>query len=194
MKIYYIMGKSCSGKSVLCDKLLKDTSLKLKPIITYTTRPRREREKDGVEYYFINDNQAKELLDSNKVIERRVYDTEYGKWSYMTVDDGQFEEGNKYIGIGTLESYWSMVLKFGMEVMVPIYIEASPWTLLTRSISRLPDDDNKGYMEACRRYLKDAVDYSDANLNKCGIYTRYNNDTTYGRAALVQIKTLIREG
>ena len=32
MKIYYLLGKSCSGKSVLYTKLLADKKLKLTPI------------------------------------------------------------------------------------------------------------------------------------------------------------------
>ena len=193
MKIYYIMGKSCSGKTVFFNKLLADKGLHLNPIVTYTTRPMRRNEKEGVEYHFITDDQANELLKSNKVIECRTYDTEYGVWSYMTVDDGQFKDDKKYIGIGTIESYRSLVMRFGTSVMVPLCIEASPATLLARSVARLDDNDEKGYMEACRRYIKDAVDYSDANLNRCGIYTRYNNDSTVGKSALIAIRSLIRK-
>lgn len=191
MKIYYLLGKSCSGKTVLYTKLLADKKLKLTPIITYTTRPIRQGEKEGKEYHFITADKAKELLDSNKVIERRVYNTEYGEWAYMTVDDGQFVDYKRYIGIGTLESYWSLVLRFGSDVVVPIYLECSPWTILSRAMGRLNDDDEKGYLEACRRYIQDAVDYSDANLSKYKILTRYDNDLGYGRSALTKVKALI---
>lgn len=191
MKIYYLLGKSCSGKTVLYTKLLADKKLNLTPIITYTTRPIRPREKEGREYHFITDEKAKELLNSNKVIERRVYNTEYGDWSYMTVDDGQFVNYKRYIGIGTLESYWSLVLRFGADTVIPIYLECSPYIILTRAMTRLSDDDEKGYLEACRRYIQDAVDYSDSNLLKYKILTRYDNDLGCGRSALTRVKALI---
>lgn len=191
MKIYYLLGKSCSGKSVLYTKLLADKKLKLTPIITYTTRPIRRGEKDGKEYHFITDSQAEELIASNKVIEKRVYDTEYGKWQYMTVDDGQFIDTNRYIGIGTLESYWNMVLKFGSDVVIPIYLEVSPWTIMSRAMGRLNDDDEKGYLEACRRFIQDTYDYSNENLIKYKIFTRFDNDLGCGRSALTRAKALI---
>ena len=49
-KIYYIMGKSSSGKDTLYKELLQRLP-ELKPLILYTTRPMREGERNGVEYF-----------------------------------------------------------------------------------------------------------------------------------------------
>ena len=49
-KIYYMMGKSSSGKDTLYGMLMKDEKLRLKTVVPYTTRPMRageENEKAG---------------------------------------------------------------------------------------------------------------------------------------------------
>lgn len=49
-KIYFVMGKSASGKDTIYKKLLERIP-ELKTIIPYTTRPMREGEKEGAEYH-----------------------------------------------------------------------------------------------------------------------------------------------
>ena len=51
-KIYYMMGKSSSGKDTLF-KEVKQAMPELKTITLYTTRPIREGEHNGVEYFFV---------------------------------------------------------------------------------------------------------------------------------------------
>ena len=106
-KIFYLMGKSSSGKDTMFKKLIEDKSLGLKTIVGYTTRPMREGECDGVEYFFVNEEKMCSLEAEGKVIERRSYNTVHGIWSYFTVDDGQVDlnSNDKYLLIGTLESY-----------------------------------------------------------------------------------------
>ena len=48
-KIYYLMGKSSSGKDTIYRELIENEKLSLKTILGYTTRPIREGEKEGVE-------------------------------------------------------------------------------------------------------------------------------------------------
>ena len=51
-KIFYIMGKSASGKDKIYSRLAGNKELNLKKLILYTTRPVRDGEEDGVQYYF----------------------------------------------------------------------------------------------------------------------------------------------
>lgn len=50
-KIFYIMGKSSSGKDTIYKRLLEDKGLDLCNIVLYTTRPMRQGEQPGREYY-----------------------------------------------------------------------------------------------------------------------------------------------
>ncbi len=54
-KIFCLMGKSASGKDTIYRQLLLSEDLKLNKIVPYTTRPIREREKNGVQYYFVDE-------------------------------------------------------------------------------------------------------------------------------------------
>ena len=77
--IFYLMGKSSSGKDTVYSRILEDSELI--PIVLYTTRPIRAGEREGVEYHFVDDERFNAMRDSGEVIEWRTYDTKCGKWS-----------------------------------------------------------------------------------------------------------------
>ena len=115
-KIFYIMGKSSTGKDTIYKRLLDDSSLHLKSIVSYTTRPIRVNETDGVEYYFTDEDGFAGLMASGKVVEHREYRTVHGLWRYFTVDDGQIDlSKNSYLMVGTLETYLGIRNYFGKE-------------------------------------------------------------------------------
>ena len=62
-KIFYIMGKSSSGKDTIY-KRLSETMPELCTVIPYTTRPIREGEQDGVEYYFVGEDRLREMQEA----------------------------------------------------------------------------------------------------------------------------------
>ena len=70
-KIYCVMGKSSSGKDTVYKKL-KEQYEEFRSIVPYTTRPIREGEKDGVEYYFVSEDRFCEMKESKKVIEYKM--------------------------------------------------------------------------------------------------------------------------
>lgn len=176
-KIYYVMGKSSSGKDTIYKKLIKDEELNLKNLIGYTTRPMREGEKDGREYFFVTEETLKNLEEEKKVIEVRCYDTVYGKWYYFTVDDGQVEfDKNDYLLIGTLEAYERVRYYYGNDFVVPIYVNVEDGERLIRAINREKQEKEPKYAELCRRFLADEQDFSDTKLKKAGIEKKYENN------------------
>ena len=82
-KIFYIMGKSASGKDTIYKELIEKMP-KFHSIVPYTTRPMREGEKDGVEYFFVDQERFDEMMDEEKIIEFRSYNTKCGIWTYFT--------------------------------------------------------------------------------------------------------------
>ena len=107
-KIFFVMGKSASGKDTIYKRLLEQFP-NIKTVTLYTTRPMREGEKEGVEYHFIGAEALEAMESEGRVIEKRTYQTMYGPWSYATVDDGQIDlSQSSYLMIGTLESYESI--------------------------------------------------------------------------------------
>ena len=174
-KIYYLMGKSASGKDSIYKKLREELP-HLKTITMYTTRPIRDGETEGVEYHFVGVKDLKELQKEGKVIELRTYHTVHGDWNYFTVDDGQFQlESNDYLMIGTLESYEKMREYFRAEIMVPLYIEVEDGERLTRALARERQQKTPKYAELCRRFLADTEDFSEENLKRAEISPRVEN-------------------
>ena len=132
-KIFYIMGKSASGKDTIYKELMEKMP-KFHSIVPYTTRPMREGEKDGVEYFFVDQERFDEMMDEEKIIEFRSYNTKCGIWTYFTADDGQIELWQyDYLVIGTIESYYALKEYFGDDVMVPLYIEVEDGLRLSRA-------------------------------------------------------------
>ena len=66
-RIYYLLGKSATGKDTLYKEILKRRP-KLRTVTMYTTRPIREGETDGVEYFFVDQERFDEMMDEEKII------------------------------------------------------------------------------------------------------------------------------
>ena len=173
-KLFYLMGKSASGKDTIYKKV-KEEMPELKPIVIYTTRPIREGETEGVEYYFVDESKLQELEQAGKVIELRAYNTVHGVWKYFTVDDGQFDREDHLIAIGTLESYVQLRKYFGDEKLIPIYVEVEDGIRLERALAREKAQKVPKYEELCRRFLEDAADFSEEKLQEAGITRRFAN-------------------
>ena len=175
-KIYYMMGKSSSGKDTLYKEVLKALP-KLKTLVLYTTRPIREGEQEGIEYHFVTNEELERFEKAGKIIEERTYDTVYGAWKYATIEDGQINlAAYDYLVIGTLESYAGMKKCYGAENLVPIYIEVEDGERLSRALSRERQQEQPKYDATRRRFLADQKDFSEENLEEAGIVRRYYND------------------
>ena len=173
--IFCLMGKSASGKDTVFSRLIDDKNLSLERMVPYTTRPMRSGEKDGVEYHFTDIAGLKNLRDNGKVIEERCYHTVHGDWHYFTVDDGNVNDTDDYLMIGTLEVYTKLVSYFGSDRVVPLYIEIDDGERLQRALQRERSQDSPKYAEMCRRYLADCEDFSEEKIALAGIVKRYDN-------------------
>lgn len=174
-KIYYMMGKSASGKDTLF-KEVKQALPELRTITLYTTRPIREGEREGVEYFFVDDAALEYYEKQGKVVEQRAYNTVCGLWRYATVDDGQVDlDRADYLVIGTLESYEKMRGFYGEENLVPLYVEVEDGERLQRALAREREQREPKYAEMCRRFLADEKDFSEENLARLGIRKRFSN-------------------
>lgn len=174
-KIFYIMGKSSSGKDTIYKKL-SERMPELQRIVPYTTRPIRDGEQEGVEYHFVGEDRLREMQEAGRVIEVRAYNTKCGVWTYFTADDGQIDlEKKDYLVIGTLESFRALKEYFGEEQIVPIYIEVDDGLRLSRALERERREKEPRYEEMCRRFLADSADFSEENIRRAGIRKRFVN-------------------
>ena len=130
--LYYLMGKSASGKDTIYKRLL-ELFPALKPMILYTTRPKRAGEQEGKTYYFITQDQLAEMTAADRFIEMRTYHTKKGDWTYCTAKDSIDLASGSYLGIGTPESCEKLRDHFGAERVIPIYIEVEDGLRLQRA-------------------------------------------------------------
>ena len=73
-----LSSPSGTGKDAVLNKM-KGSGYPLEYITTVTTRPRRPREKDGVDYYFVSPERFQQMLAANELLEwAEVYGNWYG--------------------------------------------------------------------------------------------------------------------
>lgn len=191
-KIFYLLGKSSSGKDSIYKQIILDDALSLRRIVSYTTRPIRTGEEEGREYHFTDKATLDRLAGDDKVIEMRTYHTMRGDWHYFTVDDGQVDlVRHDYAVIGTLESYLMVRNFYGKEHVLPIYIEVDDGIRLMRAVKREMKQNPPHYTEVCRRFLADDEDFSEEHLKNAGITVRFANDDL--EHTIEEVKTYIRE-
>ena len=176
--IFFLMGKSASGKDELAKRLLSDKELDLKPVVLYTTRPKREGEKDGREYNFINEKERLLLKEQGRVIEERVYHTVSGDWYYLTVADEKLSAHtpDDFFVINTLEAFVRYREYFGADRVIPLYVEVSPDIRKQRALEREKRQEKPNIKEVERRFKADDEDFSEDKLAAAGIVKRFSND------------------
>ena len=189
-KLFVIMGKSATGKDSIYHEIVKRCP-QLREIITYTTRPMREGETYGKEYYFVTKEEMYEMRENGKIIECREYDTVLGPWFYFTADDGQLDyDKGDYILISTLEGYEKLQAAFGIGSIVPVYIEVDDLERLERAVRRERSQVSPCVPELCRRFLADEEDFSEERLQMAGIEMRIVNEDL--ETAVENVEKLIR--
>ncbi len=174
--LFYLMGKSASGKDSFQELLLEDPSLSLKRLVIYTTRPIRDGEREGVEYYFVDRQAYLSMKEKGILVEDRTYHTVHGDWTYFTADDERMDLSSfDYLGIGTLESFIRLRNYYGADRVLPIYIEVEDGLRLERALARERKQEHPKYAEMCRRFLSDQQDFSEEHIAEAGITRRFQN-------------------
>ncbi len=189
-KIICLMGKSAVGKDSVFKRLLEDRSLGLRTIVPYTTRPIRDGEHNGVEYYFTDEVGYEKYKGQGRIIEERLYHTVLGPWRYFTVDDGRIEAQADYIVIGTLEAYLRLRDYFGRGKVLPILLEVDDGIRLQRALDRERVQEHPKYEELCRRFLADSEDFARDNIAAASIERHFVNEDL--EQCLEEIKDYIR--
>ncbi len=76
--LFILSGPSGVGKDAVLNKL-KNSSFPMKYVVTMTTRPRREREQDKIDYIFVSKDHFQELIENDGLLEHaNVYGNMYG--------------------------------------------------------------------------------------------------------------------
>lgn len=77
-KLIIISAPSGTGKSTIINRIIDDEELKLEFSVSATTRPPREGEENGVEYYFMTPEQFRQEIEDDAFAEyQEVYEGRY---------------------------------------------------------------------------------------------------------------------
>lgn len=169
-KIFYILGKSSTGKDTIYNKILEDKDLGLKKLTMYTTRPIRDGEKQGESYHFVSEEEYVSIKESGKIVEERSYNTMHGIWRYFTVDNEKIDLNSySYVAVGVLASFVSIKEYYGKDIVIPIYIDLDDGERLKRALKRELRPENRKFTEMCRRFLADTEDFAPDKIESAGI-------------------------
>lgn len=145
-KIIALIGESGAGKDTILQKVCRTPQSHLHSIVSYTTRPPREGEVNGENYFFITADEFANLIFEDKMLEA----TTFRDWCYGT---GYGSLDINKINIGVFNPDGVELLSHLDEIDLHVYwIKAHPKNRLLRSLTRElnPDVD-----EIIRRYLAD---------------------------------------
>lgn len=77
--LFCLVGPSAGGKTSMGNFILDRYSTTLRRSISATTRPKREGEREGVDYYFLSESQFKEKIADNAFFEwAKIHGNLYG--------------------------------------------------------------------------------------------------------------------
>lgn len=163
----FIMGKTCSGKTRIVEELCKRYGYH--KLVTYTTRPTRKAEKDGVDYHFISAKDFEDKIHMGFFAEYKQYDTNDGVWSYGVAREELEHAENKTVLIVTPDGYRDIAKVYPDLKCRLLYIYANNKTIKNRASKR---GDNTS--EMTRRIKADSEDFKGVESLADKII--YNND------------------
>lgn len=164
IKIVALFGKSGSGKDTV-KKLLLNQMNNTHNIISNTTRPQRDYEENGRDYFFIDVAEFTKKLLKGDILEA----TEFNNWFYGISKDS-LDKNKINIGIFTPAGIDCLLENSNLNIL-PIYIQTNDKIRLIRQLNR---EENPNIAEIIRRYSADEKDFQDNNLD-FDFYTFENN-------------------
>lgn len=167
IKILALMGKSASGKDTIQNCIIENYPTITNKVVSYTTRPPRQGEQKGVDYYFLNPEQFLQKVNDQDILEY----TTFRGWYYGTAID-QLDKNKINVGVFNPGGVRHLLADPRLDVKV-IYVQASDKVRLMRSLNREETPDCK---EICRRFATDEADFE--NLFDIP-YKIWDNNITY---------------
>ncbi|WP_249921811.1 guanylate kinase [Enterococcus sp. 7F3_DIV0205] len=156
---FVIIGPSGSGKTKVAEAVFPSDY----KVISHTTRPIRNDEKNGVDYYFETKEQFEKLLNDGALAE---YDTYHGNQYGVGIEELIQKTSNHYAyDVLTFQGFQEIEKQFGYMV-IPIFLDVSKKNVLSRLQSR--QDDAEILKQRGELYDQDSY-----NINKVIAYSNH---------------------
>ena len=148
-RIIAICGKSASGKDTLLQTMIKQHP-EMHEIVSCTTRPPREGEVDGKNYFFLTLEEFAHKDAMGEMLEV----AKFRDWYYGTSIDG-ISPSTVNVGVFNPAGIYSLMNDDRVELFV-VLVQASGKVRLIRALNR---ERNPDVEEIIRRYVADESDF-----------------------------------
>jgi len=169
--IVILSSPSGAGKTSLVKEICLKNNYSIS--ISHTTRKPRAKEINGIDYFFVNQEEFKKLISKNKFLEyAKVFNNYYGSSKdvvYEKLDKGQ----NVIFDIDWQGTEQIKEKKLNYKIITIFILPPSRKELFHRLLNR-DQDDEKNAMERMKQFDKDVVHWKNYDLvvinddfNKC---------------------------
>ena len=161
--IIALIGEAGSGKDSIMQNILKKRPLQFNEIISCTTRPMREGEAEGVNYFYLTPEEFAGKVLNGEMLEA----TSFNDWFYGTSYDSLRSDCTN-IGVFNPDGIRAMSEMSDVDVTI-FKIACSDKVRLLRQLNR---EENPNVDEIIRRYKTDKEDFYDLEFK----YTEVENN------------------
>lgn len=169
--IVALIGEAGTGKDTLMQKVLAACPSDFNEIISCTTRPPREGEVDGVNYFFIDQEEFAYKVLNYEMLEA----TNFNDWFYGTSYDTLRSD---VLNIGVFNPDGIRAIEGRNDIDLKVFrITCSDKTRLLRQLNR---EENPNIDEIIRRYKTDKEDFCDLEFAYCEIENNSEKDLELG--------------
>lgn len=166
--IIALMGKAGAGKTAILNKMCAEHP-EYHKIVSCTTRPMRDNEKEGEDYHFLSTSQFIEKIMNGDMLEV----TEFNGWHYGTMKSSLIDGIN--IGVFNPEGYDCLTQIPVEDVkIIGIYIRCNDKERLIRQLNREFEPNVK---EIIRRYQTDEDDFIALDNKQLSQVIEFYNET-----------------
>lgn len=166
-----LIGEAGTGKDTILRSMMYKYGYGLHEIISHTTRPPREGEKNGVNYYFISEEEFNDKILNDQLLEY----AEFNNWYYGTALDA-LDENKINIGVFNPEGIKNLQRDDINLIVYRIVVPAK-----TRLLRQLNREENPDVDEIIRRFHTDNLDFCDLNFQYIEIENIDNEDIGLAR-------------
>lgn len=151
VKILILFGESCAGKDYIQNWVVSNLPNTQK-MISCTTREKRSNEQEGVDYFFLTNDQFAEKVLNGQMLEATSYGGEFYGTSIDALDENK-------VNIGVMDMVGIDILMNDSRFdVLPVYVAAMPRTRVLRAIRR---DTSASISKICERFLEDEEKFAD---------------------------------
>ncbi len=175
--LFVLAGPSGVGKNTIIKKLLTNHPDEMGRVVTYTTRPPRKNEVEGVQYHFVSREQFRDLALAGRLMEADAQTAGHdvyrsGHLYSMPADIYEGLPPQKHLVVAEVDIYGMRRLRERCPDCVTIFVTAPPAVLLERIDERpdlhMDDKTRAQRMVIAREQIQAAKEFDYILFNRAG--------------------------